>query len=34
VQLDRVHTVITDGDISPQYRDGLREAGIELLIAE
>ena len=34
VQLDRIHTVITDGDISPQYRDGLRDAGIELLIAE
>jgi DeoR family transcriptional regulator of aga operon len=34
VQLDRVHTVITDAGISPEYRDGLRDAGIELLIAE
>jgi DeoR family transcriptional regulator of aga operon len=34
VQLDRVHTVITDASISPEYRDGLQEAGIELLIAE
>jgi len=34
IQLDRVHTIITDAGISPQYRDGLREAGIELLIAE
>jgi DeoR family transcriptional regulator of aga operon len=34
VQLDRVHTVITDAGISPEYRDGLLEAGIELLIAE
>jgi DeoR family transcriptional regulator of aga operon len=33
-QLDRVHTVITDGAISAQYRDGLRNAGIELLIAD
>ena len=34
VQLDKVHTVITDASISPEYRDGLRERGIELLIAE
>lgn len=34
VQLDRVHTIITDPDISPEYRDGLRAAGIELLIAD
>lgn len=34
VQLDRVHTVVTDASISPEYRDGLLEAGIELLIAE
>jgi len=34
VQLDRVHTVVTDAGISPEYRDGLLEAGIELLIAE
>ena len=33
-QLDKVHTVITDAGISPEYRDGLRELGIELLIAE
>jgi len=33
-QLDKVHTVITDASISPEYRDGLRELGIELLIAE
>jgi len=34
VQLDRVHAVITDAGISPEYRDGLLEAGIEVLIAE
>ena len=34
VQLDRIHTVVTDASISPEYRDGLLEAGIELLIAE
>jgi len=34
VQLDRINTIITDSDISPQYRDGLRDAGIDLLIAE
>jgi DeoR family transcriptional regulator of aga operon len=33
-QLDKVHTVITDAGVSPEYRDGLRELGIELLIAE
>jgi DeoR family transcriptional regulator of aga operon len=33
-QLDKVHTVITDASISPEYRDGLRELGIELFIAE
>ncbi|UGQ48077.1 DeoR family transcriptional regulator [Massilia endophytica] len=34
VQLNRVHTVITDAGISQEYREGLRDAGIELLIAE
>lgn len=34
VQLDRVHTVITDAGIGPEYSQGLRELGIELLIAE
>lgn len=34
VQLDRVHTVITDASISPEYRDGLERRGIELIIAE
>jgi DeoR family transcriptional regulator of aga operon len=34
VQLDRVNTVITDAGVSAQYRDGLQEAGIELLIAD
>jgi DeoR family transcriptional regulator of aga operon len=34
VQLNRVHTVITDADISREYRDGLLNAGIELLIAD
>jgi DeoR family transcriptional regulator of aga operon len=34
VQLDRVHTVITDASISPEYREGLQQLGIELLIAE
>lgn len=34
VQLDRVHTVITDASISAEYRDGLLQAGIELVIAE
>lgn len=34
VQLDRVHTVITDAGISAEYAKGLRELGIELLIAE
>ncbi|WP_020653283.1 DeoR family transcriptional regulator [Massilia niastensis] len=34
VQLDRVHTVITDASISPEYREGLQRLGIELLIAE
>ena len=34
VMLDRVHTVITDGTISAEYRDGLQRAGIELIIAE
>ena len=34
VQLDRVHTVITDASISPEYSQGLRELGIELLIAD
>lgn len=34
VQLDRVHTVITDAGISREYREGLINAGIELLIAE
>jgi DeoR family transcriptional regulator of aga operon len=34
VQLERVHTVITDAAISPEYREGLQKLGIELLIAE
>lgn len=34
VQLDKVHTVITDAGISPEYRDGLQRLGIELIIAE
>lgn len=34
VQLDRVHTVITDAAITPEYREGLQRLGIELLIAE
>jgi DeoR family transcriptional regulator of aga operon len=34
VQLERIHTVITDAGISPEYREGLRKLGIELLIAE
>jgi DeoR family transcriptional regulator of aga operon len=34
VQLDRVHTVITDAGISDEYREGLEKLGIELLIAE
>lgn len=34
VQLDRVHTVITDAGISRAYREGLLNAGIELLIAD
>lgn len=34
VQLDRVHTVITDAGISQEYRDGLQKLGIELLIAD
>jgi DeoR family transcriptional regulator of aga operon len=34
VMLDRVHTVITDAGIEPQYREGLQRMGIELLIAE
>ncbi|WP_107873166.1 DeoR family transcriptional regulator [Pseudoduganella sp. UC29_71] len=34
VQLNRVHTVITDASISPEYSQGLRDAGVELLIAE
>lgn len=33
VQLDRVHTVITDASISPEYREGLQRLGIELIIA-
>src|SRR5471032_2521506 len=33
VQLDRVHTVITDASISREYREGLLQLGIELLIA-
>lgn len=32
VHLDRVHTVITDASISPEYREGLQKLGIELLI--
>lgn len=34
VELDRVHAVVTDAGISPEYRDGLQRLGIELIIAE
>ncbi|WP_274381694.1 DeoR family transcriptional regulator [Massilia cavernae] len=34
VQLDRVHTIITDASISPEYREGLLKLGIELIIAD
>lgn len=34
VQLDRIDTVITDASISPEYREGLQQLGIELLIAD
>lgn len=34
VQLDRIHTIITDAGISPEYREGLQKLGIELLIAD
>ncbi len=34
VQLERVHAVITDASISPEYREGLLKLGIELIIAE
>jgi len=34
VQLERVHTIITDASISPEYREGIQKLGIELLIAE
>ncbi|MDI4632651.1 DeoR family transcriptional regulator [Pelomonas sp. V22] len=34
VLLDRVHTVITDAGISPEYRDGLQRLGIEVIIAD
>lgn len=32
--LERVHTVITDAGIGPEYRDGLQRLGIELIIAD
>jgi len=34
VQLERVHTVITDAAIPAEYREGLARLGIELLIAD
>ncbi|MEJ6006229.1 DeoR family transcriptional regulator [Paucibacter sp. AS339] len=34
VQLDRVHTLITDAGISPEYREGLLRLGIELIIVD
>ena len=34
VQLNRVHTVITDAGISPEYSDAILAAGIEVQIAE
>lgn len=34
VLLDRIHTVITDAGISPEYRDGLQRLGIEVIIAD
>jgi DeoR family transcriptional regulator of aga operon len=33
-QLDRIHTIITDAGISPEYREGLLKLGIDLHIAE
>lgn len=33
-QLDRIHTIITDAGIGPEYREGLLKLGIELHIAE
>jgi DeoR family transcriptional regulator of aga operon len=34
VLLERVHTVITDAGISPEYREGLQRLGIEVVIAQ
>lgn len=34
VELNRVHTVVTDPGISTEYRDGLQRIGIEVVIAE
>jgi DeoR family transcriptional regulator of aga operon len=34
VQLERVHTVITDASISAEYLEGLQKLNIEVLIAE
>jgi DeoR family transcriptional regulator of aga operon len=33
-QLDRIHTIITDAGISPEYREGLLKLGIDLHIAD
>ncbi|RDZ27280.1 DeoR family transcriptional regulator [Lysobacter silvisoli] len=33
-RLDQVQTIITDPGISPEYRDGLQQLGIEVIIAE
>lgn len=32
-KLDAIHTVITDADLSAEYRDGLQRLGVELIIA-
>ncbi|MCV2351495.1 transcriptional repressor AgaR [Paucibacter sp. Y2R2-4] len=34
VQLDRVHMLVTDAGISPEYREGLQRLGIELVIVD
>jgi len=34
IQMDRVHTVITDAGISQEYREGLLRLGIELIVVD
>jgi DeoR family transcriptional regulator of aga operon len=34
IQMDRVHTVITDAGISTEYREGLQRLGIELIVVD